>query len=68
MRRENPIFCHPGLDGETMIWFATRYDDVSAILSDDKRFVRDMRNALTTEEQAALPPQPPIVEMINNHI
>jgi cytochrome P450 len=68
MRRENPIFCQPGLDGETMIWFVTRYDDVSAILSDDKRFVRDMRNALTAEEQAGLPPQPPIAEMINNHM
>ena len=30
MREESPVFCQPGLDGETPIWFVTRYEDVVA--------------------------------------
>jgi len=51
MRDEDPVLLQAGLDGETPIWFVTRYDDVVAILVDDKRFVRDPRLALTEEEQ-----------------
>ena len=53
MREHDPVFCQPGIDGETMIWFVTRYDDVAAVLLDDERFVRDPRLALTEEELAA---------------
>ena len=35
MREDDPVFCQPGLDGETPIWFVSRYDDVVAILLDD---------------------------------
>ncbi len=42
MRAEDPIIRQKGLDGETGIWFFTRYEDVEAILR-DKRFVRDVR-------------------------
>ena len=49
---EDPVFCQPGVDGETMIWFVTRYDDVAAVLLDDERFVRDPRLALTPEQLA----------------
>ena len=38
--------CQPGIDGETPIWFLTRYDDVVAMLVDDERFVRDPALAL----------------------
>ena len=44
MRREAPIHKQAGLDGETPIWFVTRYADVDAMLR-DKRFVRDERLA-----------------------
>jgi cytochrome P450 len=47
MRAEDPVFCQPGLDGETMIWFVTRHDDVVRVLLDDERFVRDPSLALT---------------------
>ncbi len=49
MRAENPLICQPGLDGETMIWFVTGYDEVQAILRDDRHFVREPRNALGYE-------------------
>jgi cytochrome P450 len=50
MRAEDPVFCQPGLDGETMIWFVTRHDDVVRVLLDDERFVRDPSLALTPEQ------------------
>ena len=46
MRAEDPVFCQPGIDGETMIWFLTRHDDVVTVLLDDDRFVRDPALAL----------------------
>jgi len=53
MREETPVHRQPGLDGETPIWFVTRYDDVVALLSDNDRFVLDAALALTPEELAA---------------
>ena len=46
MREHDPVLRQPGLDGETPIWFVTRYDDVAAVLLDNERFVRDPRLAL----------------------
>ena len=46
MRERDPVFCQPGLDGETPIWFVTLYDDVVAVLQDDERFVLDPALAL----------------------
>ena len=53
MREDDPVFCQPGLDGETPIWWVTRYDDAEAVLLDDERFARDPRLALTPDELAA---------------
>lgn len=50
MREDDPVLRQPGLDGETPIWFASRYDDVVAILRDDERFVLDPVLALTDAE------------------
>jgi cytochrome P450 len=55
MREHDPVFCQPGIDGETPIWWVTRYDDAEAVLLDDERFVRDPRLALPPEERPALP-------------
>ncbi|HUG65281.1 MAG TPA: cytochrome P450 [Gaiellaceae bacterium] len=52
MRDESPVHLQPGLDGETPIWFVTRYDDVVAMLTDNGRFVLDPALALTPEEIA----------------
>jgi cytochrome P450 len=67
MRAQDPVVCQPGLDGETMIWFVTRYEDVAAVLLDDERFVRDPRLALTPE-QLAQGPSSPALEAIENHM
>jgi cytochrome P450 len=70
MREHDPVFQQPGLDGETPIWFLTRYEDVVAMLLDDERFVLDPANALTPEEleerQGPIPPE--LNELINRHV
>lgn len=53
MRSESPVHRQPGLDGETSIWFVTRYDDVVALLADNERFVLDPALALTPAELTA---------------
>lgn len=67
MREHDPVFCQPGIDGETMIWFVTRHDDAAAILLDDEHFVRDPRLGLTEEELAARP-MPAAFQMIEEHM
>lgn len=64
MRHEDPLFCQPGLDGQTMIWFASRYEDVETVLRDDRHFVRDPRNALGD----AAPQPNPLEALISNHM
>ena len=54
MRVESPVHRQPGLDGETPIWFVTRYDDVVSLLTDNERFVLDPALALTAGELAEL--------------
>jgi cytochrome P450 len=54
MRAQDPVFCQPGIDGKTPIWFVTRHDDVVAVLLDDERFVRDPVLALGEEELGEL--------------
>ncbi len=60
MRERDPVFRQPGLDGETPIWFVTRYDDVVAVLQDDERFVLDPALALTPDELAELEAASPL--------
>ena len=65
MRQENPVHCQPGIDGQTMIWFVTSYDEVEQVLRDDKHFVREARNALPPEQVF----QPdPLQAMMSNHM
>lgn len=53
MREDDPVFCQPGMDGETPIWWVTRYAEAEAVLRDDERFVRDPRLALPPEQLPA---------------
>ena len=41
MRAQDTILKRVGLNGETLIWFVTRYAEVEQALLDDQRFVRD---------------------------
>src|SRR5512146_383040 len=72
MRAEAPIVKQAGIDGETPIWFVTRYADSQQILLDDKHFVRDPRLAFTSEELEQVTgrfnPQSRIDQMMNNHM
>ena len=45
MRADAPLIKQIGLDGETAIWFVTRYAEAQQVLSDDQHFVRDIRLA-----------------------
>lgn len=65
MREHDPVLAQPGIDGATMIWFLTRYDDVELMLRDEGRFVRDQRNAVPAEQAY----QPNQLEMLlDNHM
>lgn len=44
MRADDPIYPHAAPDGRT-IWYVTRYDDVAAVLKDDRLFGKDPRLA-----------------------
>jgi cytochrome P450 len=69
MREEDAVFCQPGIDGETMLWFVTRHDDAVAVLLDDERFVRDPALALTQDELAAFQSgMPEGMSFIENHM
>ena len=64
MRRDDPIYRQPGLDGKTPIWFVTRYADVDAMLR-DRRFVRDAALALPPER---IPAASPLDRRLNQHM
>jgi cytochrome P450 len=69
MREHDPVFCQPGLDGETPIWWVTRYDDGEALLLDDERFVRDPRLALPPERLAQLQAGlPDAIAFVDSHM
>ena len=64
MRRDDPLLRQIGMDGETYLWFATRYADVERILTGDGRYARDFR-AHGREEAI---PDPAIDNLVNNHM
>jgi cytochrome P450 len=69
MRAEDPVFCQPGIDGKTMLWFVTRHDDAVAVLLDDERFVRDPALALTPDELEAFSSgMPEAIAFIDTHM
>lgn len=68
MRAADPVLQQPGIDGETPIWFVTRYEHVEEVLRSDGVFVRDP--ATVSEEMAARfsAVDPALDAMINNHM
>ena len=69
MREQDPVLLQPGIDGETPIWFLTRYEDVVAVLVDDERFVRDPLLALSDDEIAHMRADMPAdFAFIENHM
>ncbi len=70
MRERDPVHLQPGLDGETPIWFVTRYDDVVALLTDNERFVLDPALALTPDELRRREDESPLPldERVSTHL
>jgi cytochrome P450 PksS len=68
MRAEAPICRRTSSDGRTSIWFLTRYADVAGALREHQRFVKSYRNTLTPCERAQLPPDPPLLRLLSNHM
>ena len=69
MRENDPVFCQPGLDGETPIWWVTRYEDAEVVLLDDERFVRDPRLAFPPDRLAAFEAEfPEALEWVEGHM
>ncbi|MBW7884466.1 MAG: cytochrome P450 [Caldilineaceae bacterium] len=68
LRAEAPVYCRTSADGAARMWFITRYEDVVAALRDHKRFVKDVRNTLTPEEQARIPAPPPLYQLLTHHM
>jgi cytochrome P450 len=64
MRRDDPIFVQLGLDGHTLIWFATRHADVEKILTDEGHFQRDGRAHGIISDF----PDPLVGELVENHM
>jgi cytochrome P450 len=69
MRERDPVLRQPGLDGESPIWFVSRYDEAVAVLLDDELFVRDPALALSPEELAAFAESTPdVFAYVDNHM
>lgn len=49
------------------IWLVTRYDDVVAILKDE-RFVKDWRKVMTPEQLAQVPPIPEVMKPLSRNM
>jgi cytochrome P450 len=68
MRADCPIYCRVAGDGQTAIWFLTRYDDVATLLRDHKRFCKDVNNTLATEQRDRQAPPSPLLGLLSNHM
>ena len=64
MRRDDPLLHQVGMDGETYLWFATRYADVERVLTSDGPFARDFR----AHGREFPIPDPAIDDLVNNHM
>ncbi len=66
LREHAPVYRRDAASGKS-IWFVTRYEDVAASLR-DQHFVKDVRNTMTPDERAELPPAPPLLDLLSNHM
>ena len=68
MRERDPVLQQPGLDGETPIWFVTRYADVERVLLDDQTFVRDPASVSAELAEKYTPPDQALAALTSNHM
>jgi len=66
LRSAAPVYRASLPDGRG-VWLVTRYDDVLAVLKDE-RFVKDWRSALTSEQLAQIPPVPEVMKPLSRNM
>jgi cytochrome P450 len=66
LRSEAPVHRVALPDGRGL-WLITRYEDVSAVLKDE-RFAKDWHNALTPEQLAQIPPIPEVMKPLTRNM
>jgi cytochrome P450 len=68
MREHAPVYRRQSSTSSVATCFVTRYEDAVAVLRDHKRFVKDARNAMSATERAALPDEPPLLNLLSRHM
>jgi cytochrome P450 PksS len=66
LRESEPVY-RTSLPDKTPVWLITRYDDVTALLRDE-RFTKHRRSALTPEQARKLPWTPPMFRPLEKHM
>ena len=66
LRASDPVH-RTTLPDKTVVWLLTRYDDVSALLRDE-RFIKNRRSALTEEQRRKLPWTPPMFRPLERNM
>jgi cytochrome P450 PksS len=66
LRASEPVY-RTTLPDKTPVWLLTRYDDVNALLRDE-RFTKNRRRALTNEQQRKLPWTPPMFRPLERNM
>src|SRR5215203_967793 len=66
LRASEPVY-HTTLPDKTVVWLLTRYDDVSALLRDE-RFTKNRRSTLTEEQRRKLPWTPPMFRPLERNM
>ena len=66
LRSGAPVYRAELPDGRG-VWLVTRYDDVVAVLKDE-RFAKDWRSAMTPEQLAQIPPIPEVMRPLSENM
>jgi cytochrome P450 PksS len=66
LRASQPVF-RTALPDKTPVWLLTRYEDVATLLKDE-RFVKDKRQAMTTEQLRKMPWIPPMFRPLERNM
>jgi len=66
LRASDPVY-RTTLPDKTVVWLLTRYDDVTALLRDE-RFTKNRRSALTEEQLRKLPWTPPMFRPLERNM
>ncbi|HEY6750398.1 MAG TPA: cytochrome P450 [Rubrobacteraceae bacterium] len=66
LRSEAPVYRAELPDGRG-VWLVTRYDDVVAVLKDE-RFAKDWRSAMTPEQLTQIPPIPEVMKPLSENM